>query len=380
MRRFVFVFVLSLLFLASGSSTDNIEEQIRFLSLEDQFDYLYKLSVELYFKDCSRSIRYGNIALQKAEQCSQKNKLLLAYYNLATAYSINKDYEQAGTYLNLFNNNLKQENQLYDEFILANIKYDDKTKYNIIRNQLEGILHNKEFQELELANKDLFIQNQKNIQKYYLIILVLFILFTVTSYRQWHLVRKTNKKLNSTIKELNHANYKLEQIARTDPLTKISNRRDMIDKIESEKKRFSRNGKPFVLIMADIDNFKNVNDKFGHDAGDFILQSVSHLMRSSMREQDVLGRWGGEEFLMLLPETDLEGGYLLAQKILKNVSHTPYIFGSHSISITLTFGVAVYDVFQDIEHCIRRADEAMYEGKNSGKNCVAVATQEFYSK
>ncbi len=363
-------FLLIVFAFMAALSADNIADQLEFLEPEDQFDLLYKLSVKSYFSSCEKSVQYGLSALEKANLLADEDKKLLAYYNLATAYSLCRDYEKAGTYLNLFNESLKNNEELFDQIIKSNLNYDDETRFNLIRNQLEEILRNKAFQDLQISHKDLQLQNQRNFQKYYLIIIALFIVFGLTSYQQWQALRKTNIQLQKSIQELNSANYKLEQIARTDPLTKISNRRDLIEKIEQEKRRFSRNGKAFVVIMADIDDFKAINDKQGHDAGDFVLQSLSHLIRSSMRKQDIFGRWGGEEFVLLLPETYLEGGKLLAEKIRQLISETPFVFGEHKLFITVTFGVYEYDKPQSLETCIRKADEAMYEGKRQGKNCV----------
>lgn len=214
---------------------------------------------------------------------------------------------------------------------------------------------------------------KKNYPLFVIIIFFIIIAFAFINYRQWCQVKRTNLKLESTIRELNAANYKLEQIARTDPLTLISNRRDLIEKINQEQMRFERNGKPFVIIIADIDNFKLVNDEYGHDAGDFILQSVAQLIRSSLRTQDVVGRWGGEEFLLILPETDLRGGRKLAEKLRKTIETTPFVYGKNLLHITITSGVSVYNVPQEIKKIIKRSDEAMYEGKNKGKNCVILA-------
>jgi diguanylate cyclase (GGDEF)-like protein len=104
--------------------------------------------------------------------------------------------------------------------------------------------------------------------------------------------------------------------SRTDPLTKLSNRRDMLEKIEFERIRFERSKRPFVFILCDIDKFKNFNDEYGHKTGDFVLVSIAKLMLETMRKQDQVCRWGGEEFLLLLPETEFEGGGILAEKEL----------------------------------------------------------------
>jgi len=173
-------------------------------------------------------------------------------------------------------------------------------------------------------------------------------------------------------KDLNLANAKLEQIAKTDMLTELSNRRDMIEKIEQEQIRFSRSRKSFVLLMSDIDDFKKINDENGHDCGDFILKSLASQMKSTARKQDITGRWGGEEFLMLLPETDLEGGFALAEKLRSEIAETSYVFSETRLTLTMTFGVSVYDRPMDIDHCVKLADEALYRGKKKGKNCVVM--------
>ena len=180
-------------------------------------------------------------------------------------------------------------------------------------------------------------------------------------------------KYFNTTKKLNSANIKLEQIAKTDPLTELSNRREMLEKMEHEQIRFSRSRKPFVLLMSDIDAFKKINDNYGHACGDFILKSLANQMKSTARKQDIACRWGGEEFLMLLPETDLEGGFALAEKIRKDIETTSYVFGDNRITLTMTFGVSVYNRPMDIDYCIKMADEALYRGKRQGKNCVVMS-------
>ena len=223
----------------------------------------------------------------------------------------------------------------------------------------------KEIRDLELSNKAMKIRSQNFTQK---VLLSAFFLLVIFAFAGFYLAFANDK----SIKALNIANKKLEQIAKTDPLTDLSNRRDMIDKMEHEQKRFGRNGKSFVLLMADIDDFKKVNDANGHDCGDFILESLAKLMKSTARKQDITGRWGGEEFLMLLPETDIDGGYALADKIRKDIEATSYVFSDIKLKLTMTFGVSVYDRPMDIDLCIKMADEALYRGKKQGKNCVVM--------
>lgn len=182
------------------------------------------------------------------------------------------------------------------------------------------------------------------------------------------------EKIERQKEELSFAYKKLEVLARTDPLTGLSNRRDFIDKFQAEKNRFERKGIPMSLVLCDIDDFKTVNDRFGHDCGDFLLKNIAHLIRSILRKQDVVGRWGGEEFILLLPETPLQGGRKISEEIRKKISNTSFSFNNHQLSTTLSFGVSEYNGLKDIIPCIKEADEALYAGKQRGKNCVILTT------
>lgn len=262
-----------------------------------------------------------------------------------------------------------EQNESYIEKLSLSVLEDlEEIKQEII-NQYRL---DKQVTELELAHKEFLLSRQQTILQVYIILFLLVIIFLAIVLNQSRIVRRTNEKMAKANKELNIVNEKLKKIATTDFLTNLSNRREMINKIEYEQQRFARNNKKFVLMMADLDDFKNINDKYGHDGGDFILVSIANLIKSTIRKQDMLGRWGGEEFLLLLPETDLKGGKALAEKIRKNISVTPFIFDKNSISVTITFGVTVYDRKMSIDDCIRVADRALYRGKRSGKNTVVI--------
>ncbi len=172
--------------------------------------------------------------------------------------------------------------------------------------------------------------------------------------RAYHILKKT-------CEELDYA-------SKTDSLTRLSNRLDIIEKIKSQ-----RSGKPFSLILCDIDNFKNFNDRYGHDCGDFVLISVANLMRCSVREQDTVARWGGEEFLLLLPETDLNGSRVVAEKIKAELADKCYEYNNLKIQISMTFGISLFDTGDSIDKCVKKADKALYKGKKSGKNCIVLS-------
>ena len=174
---------------------------------------------------------------------------------------------------------------------------------------------------------------------------------------------KTHLTLSAAIK-------KLIQDSETDSLTGLFNRRTFLKKIENEAMRFKRNKKPFSLLFADIDFFKKVNDTYGHAAGDDVLISVSNLLNTEKREVDQVGRWGGEEFLLLLPETNLGGAAQHGNKIRELVSAKPIIYEEQEIHITMSFGVSEYSGDSNIEKTIDQADQRLYQAKNTGRNKV----------
>jgi len=191
--------------------------------------------------------------------------------------------------------------------------------------------------------------------------------------RSQEALKSAYQKLKATNEKLLKSQEKLEMVARTDTLTKLSNRFDIIEKMENEKIRFERSQKPFSFILCDIDNFKLFNDQYGHDCGDFVLVSLAERIRSRVRKQDGVSRWGGEEFLLLLPETDLEGGRILAESLKETVSSNCYEYDEHKLEITMTFGVSSFSQVENIEQCIKMADSALYKGKSLGKNCVVLS-------
>ncbi len=181
-------------------------------------------------------------------------------------------------------------------------------------------------------------------------------------------------ELKRTKKELKKSNIKLHTLARTDSLTQLPNRRAILENIEYEKMKYERSKEVFTIAMIDVDDFKNINDKYGHDCGDFVLKQISNLMIALVRKQDVVGRYGGEEFLLLLPQTNSKGALRVAQLILQQIVKFPITFKDKELSITATIGISDYKG-EDIKvsDLIKKADKAMYKGKSQGKNKVVVS-------
>lgn len=156
----------------------------------------------------------------------------------------------------------------------------------------------------------------------------------------------------------------------TDPLTNIYNRRFFIQMLKQEIERVKRNKKPFSLIMFDLDHFKKVNDHFGHAAGDMVLKSVADIARKRVRMADYFARWGGEEFIILLPDASLNNAIDLAEDLRKRISETEL---DKIGKITASFGVTEYRNTDTADTVLLRVDRALYKAKGSGRNCVKSA-------
>ncbi len=192
------------------------------------------------------------------------------------------------------------------------------------------------------AAEALMIQNNENLEK---------------------LVRERTLKLEELNEQLMIANT-------IDPLTSLYNRRYISSKIGDEILRYNRSKSPFCLILTDIDFFKEVNDQFGHDCGDEVLQTISRLLRKEIRSIDTLARWGGEEFLILLPDTTIEDAYLIANRIRMRVASQIFTYEGATFNLTMTLGLAMYQKDLTMKALIKKADTALYEGKQFGRNCV----------
>jgi diguanylate cyclase (GGDEF)-like protein len=184
---------------------------------------------------------------------------------------------------------------------------------------------------------------------------------------------KAHEIIRAQNEELRGIAYELALMSKTDALTGLYNRRFIIEKLEEEMARYQRNRKVFALIMADIDDFKQLNDTYGHDCGDAILKLVSATLSGNIRSIDSLARWGGEEFLILLPETPECGARILAERTREAIVNRCFVYNEIRIALSLTFGIAAYEGEGDVEGLIKRSDNAMYAGKHNGKNCIMSA-------
>ena len=184
------------------------------------------------------------------------------------------------------------------------------------------------------------------------------------------LISNLEEKVTERTSQLSQANDNLELLSQTDFLTNLYNRRFIIEEIEQEAKHCNRTKEKFAIIMGDIDQFKMINDTYGHDCGDLILEEVASLLQKAARETDCVSRWGGEEFLLLLTQTEYEGALNLAERIRQAIEQKEIIYRNVPIKVTMTFGVAVYKGGMAIDEVIKNADIAVYRGKDHGRNRV----------
>jgi diguanylate cyclase (GGDEF)-like protein len=159
-------------------------------------------------------------------------------------------------------------------------------------------------------------------------------------------------------------------MAITDPLTGLLNRRRMDERLKEEQARFTRTGKAFGVILADVDHFKSINDSYGHATGDQVLRAVATLLGQALRGQDEAARWGGEEFLLLLPDTTLAGARDVAARLREAAEARLTELTGLGRPITMTFGVAAFAGTSSLDACLQAADAAMYAGKAAGRNRV----------
>jgi diguanylate cyclase (GGDEF)-like protein len=175
----------------------------------------------------------------------------------------------------------------------------------------------------------------------------------------------------ASARSLNERFEEEEAASRTDSLTGLLNRRGFLESGDGAIVRARRSGKPLCVIIADIDHFKAVNDAYGHAAGDAALKQLAAALRSSVRAQDAVARWGGEEFILLLPETGRVGAAKVAEALRATVAELPISYEGKSIALTLSLGVAEHDPIRNFEETIGVADAALYRAKEQGRNRVA---------
>jgi diguanylate cyclase (GGDEF)-like protein len=276
---------------------------------------------------------------------------------LSRVYAARGDFRNALVYFKTFS-------ELKDSFFNEELKKITEIKLDYETQRKDREIH---FLRQEMQIIELQLAAQKaNLRTLVILFIVSFVLLLIILQRYLH----HKKEKVELIKQADQ----LKAVAKTDSLTKISNKNDLMEHLEMEQKRFARNQKSFVIMVADLDDFTRINEQYGKQAGDFVLRYLSNMIRRSIRRHDLVGRWEGQQFLMILPETDLQGGQIISEKIRKKVSTNPCAYKDVNIYITVTIGLTIYTKETDIETLIGKAENALATGKQRGKNCVIISS------
>ncbi len=175
---------------------------------------------------------------------------------------------------------------------------------------------------------------------------------------------------NSDITDRKQLEHDLKHAALHDHLTGLMNRRFMMEQLKNQIFQYQRTQKVFSIVISDIDDFKSVNDNYGHECGDEVLKKVAGMLKSLLRKQDFVCRWGGEEFMIILPDTPLKGAREVAEKLRSTIESKSMLYQGCKIKVTMSFGVHQYDCAEMPDPCIRKADMNLYKAKLMGKNRV----------
>jgi diguanylate cyclase (GGDEF)-like protein len=307
--------------------------------INDMFPYIYSGMGEIYYK-LGKYRKSLNYQLQALQLSKEEDLRMLIYRNLTDVCIALHDISGSAKYFTRYK-------ELLDKYYSAG----SFSKFETLMNSFEQERKNK---EIQLLRKDKRIENLlKNVFILGFFAVLIFLLWMFSRYRM---------KLRM--------NRKLDSLSRHDPLTGLSNRRDVLEKLKREHARSIRYKTPLSICICDIDFFKSVNDTHGHSAGDAILSQLALTFRDCLRETDISGRWGGEEFIFVFPETNLSGAKETIEKLRKHIKTKPSRYEGQEIEITITFGISQCLPEETVEACIDRADQALYKGKKSGRNCV----------
>ncbi|MFP4154064.1 MAG: biofilm regulation diguanylate cyclase SiaD [Halothiobacillaceae bacterium] len=185
--------------------------------------------------------------------------------------------------------------------------------------------------------------------------------------RRLRKIARISDRYQTSLMETSEA---LHRAAVTDPLTGIGNRRFLTEQLERELARTARHGAPLSIGILDIDHFKQFNDRYGHEAGDIALRTVAEQLLLNLRQYDFVGRWGGEEFLLIFPETPLAEADQVGQRIIDQLASVPVKIPDTGAEITLTASLGMTELSRDeaLDSALTRADNAMYQAKHGGRN------------
>jgi diguanylate cyclase (GGDEF)-like protein len=289
-------------------------------------------------KSVSRAREHLELALAAADSIESSELILRAHQLLARAFEADEKWDQALAHFKAFH---EKWGKMTDDDI------ERKTRAFMIQFEVETTQKEKEIYRLktvELAelNNDLQALTQS--------------------------LQEVNEEKSRLLEELRHKADLLAEQAKVDSLTGLWNRRHVDVELENEFNRARRFGHPLTVVMADIDQFKKINENYSHLLGDEVLRMVSQIIRKTCRTIDVVSRYGGEEFLLYLPETSADRGMIACEKIRKAIEEHAWHDLDANLKVTISLGLTGNLNVASYEKMISEADERLYEAKNAGRN------------
>lgn len=363
-------FKISVSLLEFAGTKEDLSEQLRENSSHLKKMLIQEQQKENNIEELNNIIAEKTALLESAKTELEQNKQILEI-NRSDLTLLKQNLQKTQSEMNrvelgVFDQRLllqaKQEEILSKQDAMAELQASIKKNTDVLRGQVLQI----EKQNKMMQNKDQTIESQRDWLN--LILWVMFIFFVMT-----YFLLRTNRLRKQANEKLNQLNSKLFELATTDSMTGLSNRRHFLKSAQKELLRQQRNQFKTALLMIDIDYFKNVNDSYGHTAGDTVIKSVANHLKNNMRSYDLVGRFGGEEYVMMLVDCDIDLANEIAQRLCNQVAKQTIQYQKLNISITISIGLSqLNEEDVQIEQAIVRADKALYQAKHQGRNQVVI--------
>ncbi len=366
--------------------------------------------------DLDKALRYYVDALNIKEQLGEKAEIAVSLRDIGDVYREQGEYERAMGYAQRslevarevgaqkdVRSVLRDLSDISREMGNYRQAYDYRVQYEDLDESLRGEETSRKVAEM-IARERLHQQkeqirvlereseNRKNLLMVTILAAFLLLLVGLGVYLQSRMRMRMNRQLQQKNQQISAQKEKLETLNRileeksqeyyvssiTDPLTGIFNRAFIMEVLERELKRAQRHGDPLSVVFLDLDHFKSVNDNHGHAVGDLVLRTISQRVLQSLRPEDYFGRFGGEEFLLVLPATPLEGAVLVVKRLRELVSRDPVLAGGVALNITLSAGITrlAGDQSATAKDLVSRADRALYRAKENGRDRIEVDSEE----
>lgn len=324
-------------------------------------------------KKTTQLLNEKNNLLKIAQQKLDDNAKILANDDFQMKF-LSKQIEASKERVKKNQKDISQQQLLLEKSQLestAKEKEIDKLQEGIEKNQ--SILENQEdrinAQNNVIENRDHTIGTQQGLLTVTLGVIAMFLIMI-------YALLRINILKNSANKKLEELNSKLYELATTDEMTTLFNRRHFIATAQSELLRQQRKKGQSVVVMIDIDHFKQVNDNYGHAAGDKVIVNVAKTLKDSSRTYDITGRLGGEEYAMMMVDCDLSVASEITQRLCKKIEQQEIAIDGHTITVTISVGLsALNEDDKTIEQVLSRADKALYKAKDQGRNRVVIAAE-----